>query len=1289
MKIKELVETFTRKSNRALVAKNLRTKIKKGKRPVKILLNPITNEAYTGSIKEIAKKLGVSVYKVSTAFKKQNILNGAVPLVFNSVAGRNSFLKNKYKDDTISEKQLKKEIKQKTKLNKNSSISGGMNLLENLNKGYTFINKGKKHLKFWNANTDYYSMYFSDAIYSVDDVRNLLEDMLLKVREQRNLGPQDRIRAVIEDPNLRNSVSTPLLKNNEMNVDKIISVLEAVIESNEVYSVGNETIIEFTTIKLSGGNSISKELFLNGEYKGAGKQTDGDININMNIFKKKSLIEIKNKDKICCARAIMTGLRRNEYGSTDKQFISMRKGFKAQREEAVKLHTETGIPLEPCGIDEIKIFEEHLGIEIIVIDGDFLNEIIYPNTKEKNYTPYPKDKQIYLYKHNNHYDLIASNKLAGFFGKDYFCYNCKKCYWSKDSHNCKFKCSMCCCSYCPTNIIDKIEYNFECKKCNRFFGHKKCLELHTIKDKKTKLSVCDKVWKCNKCNIVFSSKIYKRETHICGEYLCGNCNCLVPKEHKCYMMPKPLKPHSEKYIFYDFESDISGDIHIVNYSISMYFNDPTPIIHYNIDEFCKWAFDKKHKGYTFIAHNSRGYDCKFIMRWIILNSSLKPFTIYAGQKIMMFSVKQNLNIKFLDSLNFLTMPLSRFPKTFGQKELKKGYFPHWFNVIQNKNYIGVVPPMKYFGYNNMKTDDRNNFIKWWVVKRLEKYVWNNAIELKEYCISDVDILRKCVIIFRNLYIKIANIDPLQYITIAGVCMGIFKFYYVLKEYPILYEEENYEKMNKEDKQIFNKKIKEMVFNEKKLAIFSYDDANWFRGAFFGGRTNACKLIYNFCENEVGMYSDITSLYPTVNYYDFYPTGHYIKITDIQPIHLKNVINKKYYGVVDCFVIPPKNLYHPVLPRKGEKLFFDLTDKRGKWATPELNVAIDKGYIIEEVFEIRHWEEKSNTIFKDYVARFLKIKQEASNYPDWVKNENDKQKYINDYEKNQGIKLDKNNISFNPGLRAIAKLCLNSLWGKFGQRTNMSKTELITNKAEFFDIITNEEYENINWLELTDEKMEITYSIKDKFVENDYNTNIAVAVFTTSNARMRLYEALDLLKHQVLYFDTDSVVYAYNKTNKQHKFLTNGDLLGEWTDELEGYKMVGTFCSGGPKNYSYKKEKENKDGEIITKYVSKVKGFCLNHQVSQLINHETMIQTIINRENDINYIECKFSMIKRNKNGTLSNYIQPKKYSFCYDKRIILNEDINDNIDTIPIGWEGDTKWLEFDELEPEFEIEIK
>lgn len=52
-------------------------------------------------------------------------------------------------------------------------------------------------------------------------------------------------------------------------------------------------------------------------------------------------------------------------------------------------------------------------------------------------------------------------------------------------------------------------------------------------------------------------------------------------------------------------------------------------------------------------------------------------------------VKRGLNIKMLDSVNFLPMKLAKLPEAFGFKELKKGFFPHKFNP--NWLYSGPYP----------------------------------------------------------------------------------------------------------------------------------------------------------------------------------------------------------------------------------------------------------------------------------------------------------------------------------------------------------------------------------------------------------------------------------------------------------------------------------------------------------------------------------------------------------------------------------------------------------------------
>ena len=124
---------------------------------------------------------------------------------------------------------------------------------------------------------------------------------------------------------------------------------------------------------------------------------------------------------------------------------------------------------------------------------------------------------------------------------------------------------------------------------------------------------------------------------------------------------------------------------------------------------------------------------------------------------------------------------------------------------------------------------------------------------------------------------------------------------------------------------------------------------------------------------------------------------------------------------------------------------------GTWCTNEVKKALEKGYKLLEIYEVHNFKEKSNDLFKPYIKRFMKIKQESSGLPEGYT----KDQYIQENFEQLGIILDANKIEKNSGRRALAKLCLNSLWGKFGQRKNLSKSELVTDVKRYYDILLDE------------------------------------------------------------------------------------------------------------------------------------------------------------------------------------------------------------------------------------------
>ena len=189
-----------------------------------------------------------------------------------------------------------------------------------------------------------------------------------------------------------------------------------------------------------------------------------------------------------------------------------------------------------------------------------------------------------------------------------------------------------------------------------------------------------------------------------------------------------------------------------------------------------------------------------------------------------------------------------------------------------------------------------------------------------------------------------------------------------------------------------------------------------RDAFCGGRTNAVKLYHHVTPSQKIHYIDVTSLYPWVNKTCVYPKGHPRFIS--QPGHTDI---SQYFGLIQCKVLPPRALYHPVLPYRHEgKLLFPLcatcveeqmpkrpwertlecihTDEQrvltGTWCTPELHKAVELGYEVQYVYEVWHFDETCEGLFRDYVNTWLKIKQEASGWPSWVgDDETKRQQYL--------------------------------------------------------------------------------------------------------------------------------------------------------------------------------------------------------------------------------------------------------------------------------------------------------
>ncbi|CAC5393032.1 unnamed protein product [Mytilus coruscus] len=271
---------------------------------------------------------------------------------------------------------------------------------------------------------------------------------------------------------------------------------------------------------------------------------------------------------------------------------------------------------------------------------------------------------------------------------------------------------------------------------------------------------------------------------------------------------------------------------------------------------------------------------------------------------------------------------------------------------------------------------------------------------------------------------------------------------------------------------------------------------------------------------------------------------------------------------------------------------------------EIDKAIEKGYKLQKIYELEHFEKTSTDIFKLYVDTFMKYKQEASGCkcdPKYCKNDckNDKEckqkiQYIID---NTAYDLDIDKVKYNSGLRFIAKICLNNLWGHFGMRDNFTQKEYCFSLEHITKIVFNEKYKDISTMILDEDIVLTEYKNKEEYSKPNPSVNVYIALFTTAHARLKLYELLDILQERVLYMDTDSCIYNDDGSEACKKIESMmGNKLGDLTDEIvskHNANHIKQFISAGPKDYSMKLDTE--------KLVSCCKGFRLNAEVEKRLH----------------------------------------------------------------------------------------
>lgn len=263
-----------------------------------------------------------------------------------------------------------------------------------------------------------------------------------------------------------------------------------------------------------------------------------------------------------------------------------------------------------------------------------------------------------------------------------------------------------------------------------------------------------------------------------------------------------------------------------------------------------------------------------------------------------------------------------------------------------------------------------------------------------------------------------------------------------------------------------------------------------RKSYRGGITKVNPNYAGIEFNDVISF-DVNSLYPSVMYENPMPVGEGKIYSSVEEgrkdnRHLFIIVAFVQYGKVRTgkhafignnsgFTYSRKYSYDDVLENKMLYLWLDEFDL--------FKLVYDAQYTILKVVG---WK-KANYVFKDYIDRWYDVKKNASNETE----------------------------------KSLAKLMLNSLYGKFGMNDNrITKLPVAIGDTIIYKTIENN----------------TTYYYKE------------VASYITSKARCKLASFMNKCGDNFLYCDTDSVYYIGHEIPEVFKNVVDAKKLGYWKYE---------------------------------------------------------------------------------------------------------------------------------------------
>ena len=137
-------------------------------------------------------------------------------------------------------------------------------------------------------------------------------------------------------------------------LDEMLATLAGKLNSNEALNPDRGFQVDVVFVSMPGpGSGYRKK-----------KHNSGRLCLDRENKKKRCIVTIRNRDALCCARAIVTMrayCHKDQGVDGFRDWDNLKRGLPVQQRQAQALHREAGVTEGPCGLPELRQFQQVLG----------------------------------------------------------------------------------------------------------------------------------------------------------------------------------------------------------------------------------------------------------------------------------------------------------------------------------------------------------------------------------------------------------------------------------------------------------------------------------------------------------------------------------------------------------------------------------------------------------------------------------------------------------------------------------------------------------------------------------------------------------------------------------------------------------------------------------------------------------------------------------------------------------------------------------------------------------------